>query len=206
MPDTVAKHFEGAVRSTAWAVHRQRPYAGDLKDITQEAWLIALDRWQFWSDQIPGAKADLKFRLHHRIDARLKAEGWKQRRQADGSRKWMTPVKVTTCDPDVMAAMLADSVTEADEDYGLRLAADWAPMGRKQRERYARILMERYPVLVVEFETVANLPKPSNLSYQEHERRKEATRGRLRVKYAVELATARYAVEGFGAVLEPIAA
>jgi hypothetical protein len=68
-------------------------------------------------------------------------------------------------------------------------------MTKSQEKRYARILMRNYPVLVAEFLSLGAETWPPRLSQAQWERRQEKARARLRVKYASELAQARYAVE-----------
>jgi hypothetical protein len=203
MPEVVSSYFSGVVKSAARKMHR-RWDRFDVDDLEQEAWSIALRNWQLWSDQKAMAHKDLNIHLWHWVETQLPALGYQRVRAEDGKRRWVQTVREQSFRPEVMSNIAAPD-PEDDGDCELRLTADWAPMGRKTRERYARILLQRYPVLVQEFTALEELPKPSNRSHEEHAHRKEQSRARLRVKYAQELAAARYAVEGFGS-LEAVAA
>jgi len=74
---------------------------------------------------------------------------------------------------------------------------DWQPIGNGLRERYARILISRYPELVGDFITLDSVRKPPRVSAARFRASQNRERAKLRVKWAAELATARYAVEGF---------
>lgn len=198
MPEAAARYFADVVKFTTCKAHDTWGHVFEFRDLEQECWAIALQRWQGWGDQKAFARNDLKFHLRKWIERQLSARGWKRIRTED-KRRWVPTASERSYDPHIMAVVDNSSpwAVESDEDCELRLTADWAPMGRGKRERYARILMHRYPVLASEFEGLEAMPKPSNLSHSEYERRKERSRAKLRVKYATELATARYEVEGF---------
>jgi hypothetical protein len=207
MPEAVARHFAQAVSLTARKVHRSWGHVFDFRDLEQEAWAIALTRWQLWSDQVPAARKDLEIHLRRWVDKRLPELGWKRVRTEGGGRRWVPAMTVLTYDPQNMSERHSAPWAVDDPEPGFRpLAADWAPMGRKKRERYARIVMQRYPVLVAEFEAIEGVGKPSNRSYAEWCQRRDVQRARLRVKWARELAGARYAVEGYGAFESEMAA
>jgi hypothetical protein len=197
MPEVVARHFAQAVKASVAKVHRPRRHVIDHEDVESEAWVIALQRWQLWSDQVPLARKDLELKLRHWIESRHRGLGW-TRPMVDGKRRWIPP---TTSEVPWAPEWISERQTQ-DDDSGdseeVRFGLDWQPMGRAKRRRFAQILMRDYPTLVAEFEAADSLSKPSNLSHAEYGRRKERTRARLRVKYAQELAEARYAVEGFG--------
>lgn len=206
MPEVVARHFKDAVEASARKVHRRWQRVFTIEDLISEAWIIALQRWQLWSDQIPFARRDLGIHLLRWVRSELYARGWTQI-TVDGQRRWQPPAaSETSWNPDWLAVLgdQTPEATEDDEDCELSLSPDWAPMGRRKRELYARILFQRYPVLVAEFEAVVNQVKPVKLSHGVWVRRQERARAELRVKYATELATARYAVEGFA--VEAVAA
>lgn len=201
IPETVARYFAEIVKFTTTKAARRWGHVFEFQDLQQEAWIIATQRWQGWSDQKALARKDLTFALNRWINKRLPELGYKYQRQPDGSRRWV-PVEATIpYDPQVSSvdgySVPWSPAPEDAEDYELSLSPDWAPMGRGKRERYARILFQRYPVLVAEFESVANVAKPSKISHAVWNRQQERKRAMLRVKYASELATARYAVEGF---------
>jgi hypothetical protein len=167
MPEVVARHFKDAVEASARKIHRRWRHVFTIEDLMSEAWIIALVRWQLWSDQIGSARRDLDIHLRNWVRAQLYARGWSQT-TVDGKRRWQPPPATATetpWDPDWLA-VLDPEVTEDDEDCELSLSPDWAPMGRRKRERYARILFQRYPVLVAEFEAVENQLKPAKLSHE----------------------------------------
>jgi hypothetical protein len=208
LPDAIARYFADIVKFTTTKAHRRWGHIFEFQDLEQEAWILASQRFQGWSDQKAMARKDLTFALDRWINQRLPELGYRYRRQPDGRRRWVPTQATLPFDPQMNSmekySVPWDSTPEADEDCELSSSPDWAPMGRRKRERYARILFQRYPVLVAEFEAVENQVKPAKLSHDVWKRRQERTRAGLRVKYATELATARYAVEGFG--VEAVAA
>ena len=199
MPEVVARYFADIVKFTASKVRDRWGHVFEFSDLEQEAWNIALHRWQLWSDQKPLARKDLTIHLNTWVQKQLPAKGWKRIRTEDGKRRWVPTAVTLPYDPQKVSLDLHPLPWAPDdsEDCELRLASDWAPMGRKKRDRFARILMQRYPVLVREFASLEATTKPGNRSHAEWSKRKEAARAKLRVKWARELAEARYAVEGF---------
>jgi hypothetical protein len=192
------RFFGGSVRHAASQVYREtydREYAWD--DLLQEAWSIALDRHRAWNGQRALAKADLKMRLRRMVRDRRYANGWSQRVAPDG-RRWNRVTEYPR-DPEWFGRTLAGQPElEDDDDLGLRLMAEWEPMGRSQRRRYARLLRANHPQLVREAEDLDARAKPRNISRREHERRQEGRRARFRVRWARELAETRFLVGGYG--------
>jgi hypothetical protein len=202
IPEVRARYFADIVRFTAIKAHQRWNRVFELADLEQEAWVIANERWQHWSDQKAYARNDLKFALDRWVNKRLPELGWKYLRQSDGRRRWVPTQTTLPYDPTITTidgySTPWDSTpwdsTPEDTEGSL---SDWTPMGRSKREQFASILFDQYPVLVLEFEAVANLVKPAKTAHAVWKRQQERDRAKLRVKYATELATARYAVEGF---------
>ncbi len=215
IPKIIEQHFADAVNGAAFDVHKRWHKVFDFDDLHQEAWAIASLRWQLWNDQVKAARVDCRIHLYRWVDSQLPALGF-QRVSIDGKRKWRkvagdTPAshfienyetpeeRIERWNPesDPLGLTLApwewpdtDAVVAA-----VSLMADWPPMAKRQRNRFARFLMGNYPVLVAEFLSLSEQVRPSRLSEAQWLKRQERARGLLRVKYASELATARYAVE-----------
>jgi hypothetical protein len=199
IPEAVARYFANAVKAAACRVYSRWGSVYDLNELHSEAWVIAMQRWQMWSDQERGAKYDLYLRLSDWVHKDLASKGWKRVRTEDGKRRWVPPVSGPEVPRDPQTPGLDGHSAPWAEDQGddIQLGLDWRPMARSERHRFARVLMREHPVLVTEFLTLGDAVKPSNLSHAEWSRRQEAKRAKLRLKYATELATARYAVEGY---------
>jgi hypothetical protein len=215
IPTIIERHFADAVKGAAFDVHKRWRYVFTFDDLHQEAWLIASARWQSWSDQVKAARVDCRIHLYRWVDSQLPALGFKRVTIA-GKRKWR---KVVGDTPESHVIEKYETPQQRIERWnpesdplGLTLApwewpdpdaaespvalmTDWPPMTKSQRIRFARMLIRHYPVLVAEFLSLSDQIRPIRLSEAQWAARQERARGLLRVKYASELATARYAIE-----------
>jgi hypothetical protein len=214
IPEVVRLHFAEIVKGAARDVWGKWRHVFTFQDLHQEAWAIATQRWQLWSDQPGMARKDCRLYLYRWVDSQLPALGFK-RMTVEGKRRWVkvsgeipashalqgfepqaSRLAMWNPDSDPLGLTLApfEWNSEASADIAISFGVEWPEMNKSQRNRFARFLMANYPVLVAEFLILDSETRPPRMAQAQWCKRQAKARGSLRVKYATELATARFAM------------
>lgn len=193
IPDHIANRYESAVLGAARDVYKAHGHIVGKDDLISEAWIIVSDGWEAW--QSPGqARTDIRWHLYRAAEKIMKAEGY-ERRGSRGNQKWVPTVLSKS---GLAMAKRYPNVEDDSEDIPLCLQVDWEPMNRATRKRYGRILLNEYPVLCADFMRLDEKTKPCNKAWSEWRPRTERKRASLRVKWARELAVAKWKAFGYG--------
>lgn len=182
IPDHIATTYRSAIFGAAKDVHKSYGHIYRKPELIDQAWLLAGDRWEAWEN--PGhARVDLRLKLYHWVEGTLPALGYSRVRTQEG-RRWMrmeipaNPFDVL----DYLAHKAQETEDDEAEEIAYSLQADWEPMDRGTRIRFGRLLLDKYPRLCAEFWRLEATGTPN----------KPRARAMLRVKWAKELAEARY--------------
>jgi len=186
-----------------------------VEELRQEARLITVERHARWeAERIENpegyARADRWQQLANVARAILRTEGfgevegvWQQLpRIADPerlgrSRATTARARHSLAEPIAADDTEADTISRLETDPTYDHADhDRTPYAEGRSRHWARTFRETFLSIAEEFLRVADRVKPATLSVPEHERRQEAARERLRVRYAAETAAVDAIEEG----------
>ena len=182
IPEHIATTYRSAIFGAAKDVHNSYGHIYRKRELISQAWAIAGGRWETWEN--PGhARTDLRLKLYHWVEGDLPALGYSRIRTSEG-RRWVR-IEIPESPFDVrgyLANKTQDAGDDEAEEIAYSLQADWEPMDRGTRIRFGRILLDDYPRLCAEFWRLEATGM----------RNKPRARAMLRVKWARELAEAKF--------------
>lgn len=209
IPEHVTTKYASAVKGAARDVYKAYGHIYGKRVLVAEAWGIAAARWDTWERTLPSpvgyARTDIRYRLLSWCRGNAEAEGF-VRVRVPGGKQVMRRQEYLAYHPDffvraivestigIPEAAYADNAEGLDSPCPYQLPTDWPVMTYRQVLKFGAVLYRDHLELCADFQRLAQEPRPEKRSAERWARTMELKRAGLRLKWARELAAARYEV------------
>src|SRR5260221_2512072 len=161
---------------------------------------VASGRYELWDAGAFPPGTDLRMHLRRAVRTDRYIRGWRQiTNKETGKREWVIPREHVPIGRDI--ARLGTWETEPhkvifgeDDAEPYKLAADWPSMTKGDWRRFAPFMEARYPEVCDAFEAVDQQARPKGMHRTAWAKELDRARALLRVRFARELAEARFGV------------